>query len=1018
MTDKVGAIMVIGGGIAGMQAALDLANSGLKVYLIDNKPSIGGVMVQLDKTFPTMDCSMCTIAPRLVDISQHLNIEVITNAEVEEVIGSAGNFEVKIRQKAKKVDHSKCTGCGICWQKCPEKVPSEFDLGMGTRGAIYIPFPQAVPSKPVIDLRTCRYIKYLEWVAAKEKSKKPPECRLCEKLCPTKAISWDEEDKYITERVGAIIIAPGFELFDPGLKPDLGFGLYPNVISSLQFERLLAPTGPTVGKIIRPSDSRPPRSIAFIQCVGSRDFERDYCSAVCCMYATKEAILAKEYLEVRCDIYYIDMRAFSKGFEEYYNRAKSIGVNYIRCSPPSITEVPETRNLMIEYLIGDGRKLRGEYELVVLSTGLASPRYAIEIAQKFGLEMNKYGFCITNPFTPVNSPKEGIFVAGVFTGPKDIPESVMQGCAAAARSLSLLSSEKGKLVKEKIYPPEMDVRGEAPRIGVFVCHCGKNIAGVVNPADVSEYAKTLPKVVCAEHLLYACSTDSGEKIKQLIKEHNLNRIVVAACSPRTHAPLFQSIIREAGLNPYIFEMANIRDQCTWVHPHELEAAMMKTKDLVKMAVAKARLLEPLYPKKVKINHNVLVIGGGVSGIVSALELADQSFETYLIEQSDALGGNLRRVKFLLNSDNPEEKLKLLIDRAQHHPKIHIYTNSQILNIEGSVGNFTTEFQYNGTVHSIKHGVVIVATGGREYKPTEYLYGEDKRVITQLELEEKLINGELQKSKSETVVMIQCVGSRDEARPYCSRICCSQAIKNALKIREQSPDTHVVVLYQDMRTYGFNESYYTKARERDVRFVVYDGDKRPMVERFDRQLKVTVYDPVLDANVNIKADLLVLSTGIVPRDDAKGLAQKLKVPLTGDGFFLEAHMKLRPVDFATDGIFLCGLAHFPKLVDESIAQALAAAAKAAVLLSQDYLTIEPITAVVNSARCIGCLLCISICPFKAIDQEITHDQRLIAIVNESLCKGCGLCVAACRPKAIDLRGFTNQQILEKMVSLWL
>ncbi|MCL0046606.1 FAD-dependent oxidoreductase, partial [Dehalococcoidales bacterium] len=909
MSEKVGAVMIVGGGISGMQAALDLAESGLKIYLIEDKPSIGGVMVQLDKTFPTMDCAMCTIAPRLVNISRHPNIEVITYAGVDKVNGSAGNFKVRVKKRARYVNEDRCTGCGVCREKCPWKVDSEFEAGIGKRKAIYTPFPQAVPNIPVIDREHCAY-----FVKGK--------CRACEKFCEAKAIDFEQKDKLIEVEVGAIIIAPGYELFDPRLKADLGFGLYPNVISSLQFERLLSPTGPTGGKIQRPSDSKAPESLAFIQCVGSRDFDRDYCSAVCCMYATKEAILAKEYLgeELRCDVFYMDIRAYSKGFEEYYNRAKSLGINYIRSRPPAITEVPETRNLIIEYLTKGDRKLRGEYELVVLSAGLAPPRYASEIAEKFNLELNKYGFCSTNLFTPVSSPKKGIFVAGAFTGPKDIPESVMQGCAAAAQSLSLLSAEKGKLVEEKVYPPERDIRGKTPRVGVFVCHCGKNIAGVIDPAEVAEYAKTLPNVVCSEHLLYTCSTDSGEKIKQLITEHSLNRVVVAACTPRTHEPLFQSILSEAGLNPYLFEMANIRDQCTWVHANEPETALVKAKDLVRMAVARARLLEPLYRKKVKINRNALVIGGGVSGLVSALELADQGFEIYLIERSDTLGGNLRRVKLLLNGDNPEERLKLLIDRAQHHPKIHIYTNSQILNITGSVGNFTTEFKSNGTFHSIRHGVVIVATGGQEYKPTEYLYGEDKRVITQLELEEKLTNGELVKAKPGTVVMIQCVGSRNELHPYCSRICCSQAIKNALKIKEQSADTHVFVLYRDMRTYGFDESYYTQAREKGVRFIIYEGDKQPLVERFDGQLKVLVYDPVLDTEIDLKADLLVLSTGVVPQDDAKELAQKLKVPLTGDGFFLEAHMKLRPVDFATDGVFLCGLAHFPKRVDESIAQA--------------------------------------------------------------------------------------------------
>jgi heterodisulfide reductase subunit A len=910
-----------------------------------------------------------------------------------------------------------CWTCGACNFICPVgkkvqsftidttpiPIPDSFNMGLSERKPVHILYPQAIPNKPSIDDKTCLHLNYNV-------------CGICEAVCEAKAIDYEQKEQKLELNVGAIVLSPGYKIFDPDLKPDYGYKNYKNVITALEFERILSASGPFQGKILRPSDKTGPQKIAWIQCVGSRDHERDYCSAICCMYATKEAIIAKEHEgeKLKCDIFYMDIRAFSKGFEEYYTRAQKLGVNYIRCRPLAIKEIPETNNLIIEYLTENDRKSSGEYDMVILSVGLTSPDKAKKLAEEFKLNLNKYDFCETSSFAPVDSPKEGVFVTGAFTEPKDIPESVMQGSAAAARALSILFTEKGKLVKEKSYPAEKDITGEEPRIGIFVCHCGKNIGGVIDVSKVVEYAKTLPYVIHTEDNLYTCSSESGEKIKQAIKEHNLNRVIVASCTPRTHEPLFQSIIREAGLNPYLFEMANIRDQCTWVHMHEPKLALQKAKDLVRMAAAKGRYLEPLYSRRVKISRNALVIGGGVSGITSALNLAEQSFEVYLLEKSDTLGGNFLNVKFLLDGDDPQEKLSTLIERVNNNPKIHIYTNSEIIQIDGSIGNFFTEFKSNGKDFNIDHGVVIVATGAQKYVPDEYLYGQDDRIMTQLELEEKLTNGYPypEKKKQQTVVMIQCIGSRDEKRPYCSRICCQQAIKNALKIKEKNPDTNLYILYRDIRTYGFNEGYYTQAREKDVRFIVYDADNKPDVEKVNGELKVSVHDPVLNARVNIKTDLLVLSAGIIPRDDAKDLAQKLKVPLTSDGFFLEAHMKLRPVDFATDGIFLCGLAHFPKTVDESIAQSLAASSRASTIISNDEIELAAMISNVVDENCDGCAYCIDPCPYKALTLlEYMREGSIkkTVEVDELKCKGCGTCMATCPKKGIYVRNFKLEHI---------
>lgn len=952
------------------------------------------------------DCILCGLCVRMCE--QRMG---------RSAIGFTGRGPRRKQETPFGKHNEMCWICGACNFICPVgkkvqsftsdrlpiPIPDSFNIGLNERASVSILYPQAIPNKPAIDNNTCLQLNY-------------DVCGICKEVCEAKAIDYEQKEQKTELNVGAIILSPGYNQFNPELKPDYGYGKFKNVITALEFERILSASGPFQGKILRPSDKTGPEKIAWIQCVGSRDHERDYCSAVCCMYATKEAIIAKEHEgeKLKCDIFYMDMRAYSKGFEEYYIRAQKLGVNYIRCRPLSIKELPETNNLIIDYLAEDDRKLSGEYELVILSTGMTSPCQAKKLAEEFSLELNKYDFCETGSFAPVDSPKEGVFITGAFTEPKDIPESVMQGSAAAARTLSLLFAEKGKLVKEKAYPPEKDVTGEEPKIGVFVCHCGKNIGGVINVPEVVEYARTLPNVVYAEDNLYTCSAESGERIKQAIKEHNLNRVIVASCTPRTHEPLFQSIIQEAGLNPYLFEMANIRDQCTWVHMHEPKLALQKAKDLVRMAEAKAGTLEPLYNRKVKISRNALVIGGGVSGITSALNLAEQSFEVYLLEKGDTLGGNFMKVKFLLNGDDPQKKLNSLIDKVKHHPKIHIYTNSQIVKIDGSVGNFSTEFKSNDNVHTVNHGVVIVATGAKDYNPTEYLYGQDKKVVTQTELEEKLTNGYLQTTNhtQQTVVMIQCVGSRDEKLPYCSRICCQQAIKNALLIKEKSPETNVFILYRDIRTYGFNEGYYTKAREKDVRFIVYDADKKPDVEKVNGQLKVSVYDPVLNTKVNIKTDLLILSTGVIPRDDAKDLAQKLKVPLTSDGFFLEAHMKLRPVDFATDGVFLCGLAHFPKTVDESIAQALAASSRASTIISKEEIELAAVISNVVDENCDGCAYCIEPCPYQALTLlEYMREGSIkkTVEVDELKCKGCGTCMATCPKKGIYIRNFKLEHI---------
>ena len=832
------------------------------------------------------------------------------------------------------------------------------------------------------------------------------ECLSCYYKCAAKAINHDEVARIEKIQVGAVILASGFELYDPSLTSEYGWGRYPNVVTSQQYERILSPSGPYSGHLKRPSDGKEPKRIAWIQCVGSRRADRNWCSAVCCMYATKQALITREHSPgTECTVFYIDFRAYGKGFDAYYERAKSSGVRYIRVMPSAIRQDTARGNLEIQYALPDGRLLTEAFDMLVLSVGLQAPKGMRQLSQELHVDLTPNGFCKTTNLSPVNTSRAGVFLCGPFAEPKDIPETVMSASAAAARAMTLLVEGRHTLVAPKVYPPEIDVTGQEPRVGVFVCHCGTNIASVVDVATVTDYARGLPNVVVADHTLFTCSTDSQAKIRAAIKEYNLNRVVVASCTPRTHEPLFQNAIREAGLNFYLFELANIRDQCSWVHRDQPVAATEKAKDLVRMAVTKVRMVEPLQRKSLEFNHDALVIGGGLSGMTVANELADQGFNVSIVERENALGGNMRHLHFLLSHSEPQALLKKLILKTNYHPNIQIFLNAEIASFSGSLGKFKTIIRSSteGTETAVNHGVVIVATGAQPYEPTEYLYGQDARILTQLELENQLINPKSEIQNLKSIVMIQCVGSRNAQRPYCSRLCCGQAVKNAMEIKKINPQVDVYILYRDMRTYGLMESFYRQARAAGVTFLRFDAERPPEV-RAQGSLQVIVHDEMLDADVALEADRVVLSVAVVPRDDADELAKLLKVPRTSDGFFQEAHLKLRPVDFASDGIFLCGMAHYPKkALTESVTQALAAAGRAATVLSNRTIEIEPIISHVNEEKCDGCAYCVDPCPFKAITlveyQNEAGQTKKRVVVDETVCKGCGTCQATCPKGAI-------------------
>ena len=1000
--NPLGSVLVVGGGIAGMQSALDLAGAGFFVYLLDRSPSIGGIMARLDKTFPTNDCSTCMISPRLVEVAGHPAIQVITLAELIDLNGQPGRFTARILKHPRYVDEEKCVGCGVCAEKCPKKVSDPFNENLGQRKAIFLDYPQAIPLVFTIDRENCIYF---------QKGK----CRACEKFCENKAIDFNQEPKEINLEVGAVLLSPGFTPFNAERKPELGFGRYEDVVTSIQFERILAAAGPFGGHVKRLSDGKEPQKIAWIQCVGSRDacLGNDYCSSVCCMVATKQAIIAKEHFpDIAPTIFFIDIRAQGKGFDQYYERAKSEhGVRYVRSMISRVIEQPLTKQLEVQYFDEADRLQVEVFDLVVLSVGLEPHQEGISLARKLGLDLDAFGFAARKEINPLITNRPGIYVAGVFNGPKDIPESVTQASAAAGQVGELLAPARGSLIPEKTFPEARQVTSEKPRIGVIVCHCGINIAGVVDVADVSAYARSLPDVVWAEDILFACSTDSQDRMRQAIVEQGLNRVIVASCSPRTHEPLFQENLRQAGLNKYLFEMANIRDHCSWVHADDHQAATQKAKDLVRMSISRARLLEPLEQVSAPVHQSGLVIGGGVAGMTAALSLAEQDFPVNLVERGPELGGLARRLIQTTEGFEVRDYLKDLISKIEAHPKIRIFTNTEVQQIDGVVGWFTTDLKgSDGAVTRVDHGAVIVATGGTEYRPSEYGFGSTTDILTQMEFQETLGKGTAEDFRK--VVMIQCVGSREAEHPYCSRLCCSQAIGNALKLKALNPGAEVIILYRDIRTYGLKEVYYKQAREAGVRFVRFDPEEPPSVAIKDGQLTVTVLDQSLRERLSIQADKIVLSAAVRPDPEAKALGSLLKLPLDRDGFFMEAHLKLRPLDFSSSGYFLCGLAHGPKPIDETVVQAKGAAARAATILGRKFLQVGGEVAVVDRRKCSVCLSCVRACPF-GVPRVINGAAQM----DPAACRGCGVCAGVCPGKAIQVAHHQDNQIMAKAEALF-
>ncbi len=995
-------VLVVGGGIAGIQAALDLAAVGLPVTLAEEGPAIGGLMAQLDKTFPTNDCAMCILSPRMLEIARHPLIEILTLTRLTDLAGQAGDFQALLSRRPRYVEVDKCSGCGECTRVCPRNIPDPYNLGLSTTKAIHVPFPQAVPQAAYLSAEACRLFQ-------------GKACEACLQVCAPKAINLDQTPETLVRQVGAVILATGARP-----APVNGFpgAEHPDVVTSLEFERLLSATGPQAGKLLRPSDQREPKSLAFIQCVGSRDprIGAAYCSATCCMAALKEALVAKEISPAGLEaaIFYLDLRAHGKGYEEYLERAREQDVRLIRSRVTRVASI-NRGGVLVHYTDSRGRPRTRDFDLAVLSVGLKPGAQVPEWARRLGVKLNTHGFIRSLPQNPALTDRPGVLVCGTVREPMDIPETVATASAAAQAAAQLLALSPRTWAPRPGFPVPSEAAEPAPRLGVFLCHCGTNIAATIDLEKLAASVREMPGVALVEDQLFLCSVDSTKHIQEAIEQHGLNRVVVAACTPRTHEPVFREVLMASGLNPGFLAFANIREQCSWVHHEDPEGALDAARDIIAMAVRRAAVLSPLEVHRFPVIPKALVVGGGVAGLSAAICLADQGFHTYVVERERQLGGLARKLRFSLAGYNPQELLQELETAVFRHPNIEVLTRTELLKTEGHVGRFTSRVRRRASVgheeRILTHGVILVATGGREFSPEgRYLYGEDPRVFTQLELEEKIHSADPNLEKARRLVMIQCVGSREPEHPYCSRLCCSEAVKNAILLKDRYPLLDITVLYRDVRAYGFREDFYQQAKDKGVEFMPFDADRPPQVEAPRRRpLTIRVWDELLGREVGLNADLVVLSAGLEPATGSEHLARLLGLPQTAGGFFQEVHLKLRPVETVADGVFLCGLAHYPKSLGETVAQAQAAAGRAAAVLFQTELTSGELYAAIAPEKCRRCLSCVSLCPYGAVQVSAAGPPQ----IQTEVCRGCGICAAGCPALAITMSRFTEAELMAQI-----
>ena len=1003
--DKPGhkSVLVIGGGVGGIRAALDLAESRRNVILIDRSYSIGGLMTQLDRTFPTNNCDLCTLSPHLSENTRQIHLDLQPMTQLEQLTGKAGDFKATLVTEPRYIDMDKCTACGECHKHFPEAV--RFTPGLDPRAPTCMRYPQATPYAFSIDMEKITDIKALQ------------------KICKADAIIPDDVQKKTVVEAASVVLSVGAQLFDPAVLDNFGGGRFDNVVTGLEYERIMSASGPFQGNLVRISDKKQPKKVAWIQCVGSRGINKGdvpYCSGVCCMYALKEAIVTKERFakNIETTIFYMDMRTYGKDYELYFNRAKNdYGIRMIRSRPHSIVEDGETKNLSITYALEEEALQKTEnFDMMVLSTGFRVPEETLDLAGRLGIELNPHNFAKTDHFNPVMTTKPGVYVCGVIESPKDIPETMVQASAAASMAASDLPAITDTSEDENTFIPERDVSQEDPRVGVFICDCGLEIGGVIKVDKMVEFAAAQPDVIVSQAVGYGCSSDSMEIIKESIQVNKLNRVVIGGCSPRTHETKFQDLLRRAGLNKYLVEIVNLRDQDAWAHMGQPREALDKALKLLLIGISGVKKSRPLKDQTLPMSQNALVVGGGVTGMTAALQLADQGIKVYLVERSPNLGGLAMSIRRTIEGDDVGTFMNQLIDDVSAHENIQVLTSSIIVDHSGIPGRFKTGIQTGLRMNymQLNHGVTVLATGALPNRPDAYGLGTHDRIITQLELD-ALIEDDPEKIKPmNQVVMIQCAGSREPDNPNCSRICCQAAIKNALRIKTLNPEAQIFILYRDIRTYGFQEDYYRKARNLDIKFIRFSIDKKPEVWVEDDQVSVFVDDVILGRKIQIETDCLAVSSGMIADDETtEDLSMMFHLPRTSDHYFLEDHVKLRPVDMSVRGFFIAGTAHSPKTIRESITQAQAAAGRAQTLLAKKEINLGAAVAKVDGSKCAACLVCVRACPFGIpFINEDGYSQ-----IDPAKCQGCGVCAADCPAKAIQLLAYEDDQILAKLDGLF-
>lgn len=988
-------ILVVGAGIGGMQSALLLADAGYPVILADRAPGIGGSLHLLDRTFPTDSCGVCHMVPGrpsycpTIECDLHPNITLVPYADVVGLDGEPGAFTVHLHHRPRYVISELCILCGKCARVCPVERPGQYEGDLAKEKAIYRPPLRAIPPAYVIDMSICT------------------RCGKCVEVCPTEAIDLDMPPTESRVEVGAVILSPGFEPFDARRKGEFGWGYYPNVLTSIQFERMISFAGSTGAHIVRPSDGQRPRRIAFIKCVGSRDVSigRGYCSSVCCMHTAKHVRVVKELEpDTEITVFFMDIRTYGKDYETYFDETKGLpGVRYVRSMVSSVHERPQTRHLLVNYVTGDGTVREDEFDLVVLVVGFGSPPGAQELGRALGLELNEYGFAVTAPFAPEVASRPGLFVAGAFREPKDIPETVIEASAVAAAAavqvgpVEVPTAGAGEA-------EERDVTWEWPRVGVFLCDHRGEVGEVVDLEAVASQARTLPDVAVTQVLGDGLSREGLAEVARIAREQGLNRVVLAGYTDLRQVEAYRQMMVAAGLNPNLLELVNLRGEVAGAHARNGRVATEKARELVAMAVAGVVRREPFRQPAEPLSRRVLVVGGGLAGLTAALTLANLGYPVDLLERTDTLGGQLRDLRIVLGSGDPQTALATLLERLAQEPRVRVLLRTEVRGFSGRLGQFRARLVGPEGEQEEMYGAVILSTGGREVTPTEYLYGQDGRVVTQRELERMLADG---RPVPKNIVMIQCVESREPRRPYCSRICCTRAVVNALAVKERNPDAQVTVLYREMRTYGFREDTYRRAREQGVVFLRYEWPDKPQVMVGPDRLTVRMVEPIAGQEVVLPADLLVLSVGIEPNDE-RALAATLGLPLDAYGFFRQEHPKMRPLDFTQRGIFVAGLAHSPRAVDETVAMARGAAMRAAALLARGQVEVVRTVAWVNTRLCSACGLCVQACPYGA---RVLEPGGPYAEVIEALCQGCGVCAMVCPNKATQQVAYAARRVYE-------